>query len=80
MMSDGFQDLVGYTFSGSGFVETVPRHDDKRYVTSTPLAWPDGHAMLSTGAFATASEVMFAGWNMSTIYAAGPSMWPHPPR
>jgi hypothetical protein len=73
MMSDGFQDLVGYTFSGSGFVERFRVHDDKRYVTSTPLAWPDGHAMLSTGAFETASEVMFAGWNMSTIYAAGPA-------
>ena len=72
MMSDGFRDLVGYTFSGGGFVERFRVHDDKRYLSSPPLAWPDGHAMISTGAFKTTTEAMFAGWNMSTIYAAGP--------
>lgn len=72
MMSDGFQDLVGYTFSGSGFVERFRVHDDKRYLTTPPLAWPDGHAMISTGGFDTKTEAMFAGWNMSTIYAAAP--------
>jgi hypothetical protein len=73
MMSDGFQDLVGYTFSGGGFVERFRVHDDKRYFTTPPLAWPDGHAMISTGAHATPTEALFAGWNMSTITAAGPA-------
>ena len=73
MMSDGFQDLVGYTFNGSGFVERFRVHDDNRYLSSPPLAWPDGHAMIATGGFDTKTEAMFAGWNMSTIYAAGPS-------
>lgn len=72
MMSDGLRDLVGYFFNGNSFIERFRVRDEKRYVMSTPLAWPDGHAMISTGGHGTNSEVMFAGLGMSTIRAAGP--------
>jgi hypothetical protein len=78
MMSDGFQDLVGYFFNGNTFMERFRVRDDKRYLLSTPLAWPDGHAMISTGGHGTPSEVMFAGLQMSTIRAAGPLSWAAP--
>jgi outer membrane protein assembly factor BamB len=78
MMSDGFQDLVGYFFNGNSFMERFRVRDDNRYLVSTPLAWPDGHAMISTGGRSTPSEVMFAGLQMSTIRAAGPLSWAAP--
>jgi len=72
MMSDGFQDLVGYSFNGSSFLERFRVRDDERYLLSTPLAWPDGHAMISTGGHGTSSELMLAGLNMTTLRATGP--------
>lgn len=78
LMSDGFHDLVGYSFTGNAFEERFRVRDDKRVLLSTPLAWPDGHAMISTGGYQLASDVMFAGLNMATIRAAGPLSWAAP--
>jgi hypothetical protein len=78
IVSDAFQDLVGYAFTGSSFEERFRVHDDKRFVLSTPLAWPDGHAMITTGGHETKSEVMFAGFNMSTIRVDAPTVWAVP--
>ena len=78
MVSDGFQDVVGYFFNGSSFLERFRVRDDSRHLVSTPLAWPDGHVMISTGGHGKPSEVMFAGLQMSTIRAAGPLSWAAP--
>lgn len=71
-VSDGFHDLVGYSFTGNAFEERFRVHDDKRILTAAPLGWPDGHAMVSTGGFDTPSQVMYAGLGLSTIRAAAP--------
>jgi hypothetical protein len=70
LMSDGFQDLVGFSFNGNAFEERFRVHDDKRYLSSPPLAWPDGHAMINTGGYETNPQVMYAGLGFSTIRAA----------
>lgn len=72
LISDGAQDLVGYYFNGSSFMERFRVRDDKRHLLSTPLAWPDGHAMISTGGEQPVSEIMFAGLGMTTIRTPGP--------
>lgn len=72
MVSDGFQDLVGYAFNGSAFEERFRVHDDKRYLTSPPLAWPDGHAMINTALRdGHTPQVMYAGLGFSTNRANG---------
>lgn len=73
MMSDGFQDLVGHAFTGSAFEERFRVRDGKRYLTSPPLAWPDGHAMINTALEDGSNpQAMFAGPGFSTIRANGP--------
>jgi hypothetical protein len=72
MMSGGYQDLVGLAYTGTAFEERFRVHEDQRFFTSAPLAWPDGHAMLSTSGPQAPSQVVFAGANTSTIRAAGP--------
>lgn len=72
LMSDGFQDLVGFSFSGSAIEERFRVHDEKRYLSSPPLAWPDGHAMINTGGHETSPQVMYAGLGFSTIRAVAP--------
>jgi outer membrane protein assembly factor BamB len=71
-VSDGFHDLVGYSFTGSAFEERFRVHDDQRFLSAAPLGWPDGHAMISIGGFNTPSQVMYAGLGLSTIRAAAP--------
>jgi hypothetical protein len=73
MMSGGFQDLVGLAFTGTAFEERFRVHDDKRFFNATPVAWPDGHAMINANGHEIPSQVMFAGFNMSAIRAAGPT-------
>ena len=72
LMSDGFQDLVGFSFSGSAFEERFRVHDEKRYLSSAPLAWPDGHAMINTGGYDTSPQVMYAGLGYYTVRAVAP--------
>jgi hypothetical protein len=78
MMSGGFQDLVGLAFTGTAFEERFRVHDDQRFFTSTPTAWPDGHAMINSNGHDMPSQVVFAGANMSTIRAAGPTSFAAP--
>jgi hypothetical protein len=72
LMSDGIRDLVGFSFVGDALQERFRVRDDKHLLLSTPLAWPTGHAMISTTDQSGKSGVMFAGLNLSTIRAAGP--------
>lgn len=71
-MPDGAQDLVGYFFNGTSFLARFRLRDDNRHLLSTPLVWPDGHAMISTGGERPASEIMFTGLGMTTIRSPGP--------
>ena len=71
-VSDGFHDLVGYSFTGNAFEERFRVHDDKRILTAAPLGWPDGHAMVSTGGYDMPSQVMYAALGLSTIRAGAP--------
>ena len=76
-MSDGLDDLMGLAFTGAGFEERFRIHDEDRTLISTPLAWPDGHAMISTLGDERA-EVLYAGDGSSTIRAPGPLTYTAP--
>ena len=78
MMSGGFQDLVGLAFTGAAFEERFRVHDDKRFFNSTPLAWPDGHAMISSNGHEIVSQMVFAGFNLGTTQVAGPTSFAAP--
>ncbi|HKP25466.1 MAG TPA: hypothetical protein VJV39_16490, partial [Dongiaceae bacterium] len=69
LMSDGLHDLMGFGFTGNGFEERFRIHDEKRVLTSTPNAWPDGHVMIATAAGDDKYEVVYAGAGLSTIRA-----------
>jgi len=76
MMSDGMRELAGFAFTGSSFVEKFRVSSEMPIMTSTPVAWPDGHAMIST---ATSEKnqppegaTLYAGTNMTTLKGAGP--------
>ena len=78
-VSDGFQDLAMFSFGGTLFREHFRVLDDKRYLASPPLAWPEGHVMIATGGFGTKPEVMYARHGFSTIRAAAPFSLAAPP-
>ena len=67
VVSDGFHDLVGYSFTGSGFEELFRVRDSNRILLSTPLFLPDGHAMIAVKDKNSQSNSMFAGRNMAPI-------------
>jgi hypothetical protein len=74
MMSGGFQDIVGLAFTGAAFEERFRVHDEQRFFNATPLAWPDGHAMMiNANGHGIPSELVLAGFNGGTIRAAGPT-------
>lgn len=73
MMSGGFRDLVGLAFTGAAFEERFRVRDEQRFFNATPLAWPDGHAMINANGHEISSEVVFAGFNMGTNRATGPT-------
>jgi hypothetical protein len=74
MMSGGFQDIVGLAFTGAAFEERFRVHDEQRFFNATPLAWPDGHAMMiNANGHEIPSEVVLAGFNGGTIRSAGPN-------
>ncbi|HEV8392329.1 MAG TPA: hypothetical protein VGQ35_20915 [Dongiaceae bacterium] len=64
IVADGFQDLVGFTFSGMVFQEIFRVHDeaDLRVIGSTPMVTPDGHTV-----FGTPAGIRFAGPNMNPV-------------
>jgi hypothetical protein len=62
LASDGYENLVGLTFSGHVFAESFRVTDDRYYRTmlSPPMTLPDGHTLIST-----TQGLRFAGPNMS---------------
>jgi hypothetical protein len=62
LASDGFNNLVGLTFSGHVFREEfrVTNNADHRTMLSPPMTLPDGHTLISTE-----DGLRFAGPNMS---------------
>jgi hypothetical protein len=46
-MSDGYQKLTGYIFTGNAFDEAFRTSNKERRLSSTPLAWPNGPLMIS---------------------------------
>jgi outer membrane protein assembly factor BamB len=71
LVSDGFQDLVGYTFSGTRFNEVFRVHDDARLLTTPPMVLPNGHTIIGAMRMGRSPrqpvvvEVVFAGPNGS---------------
>jgi hypothetical protein len=70
LVSDGFQDLVGYTFSGTRFNEVFRVHDDARLLTTPPMVLPNGHTIIGARRIGRSTrrfvgEVVFAGPNGS---------------
>jgi hypothetical protein len=58
-ISDRFHDLVGYSFTGSAFTELMRVHDNRRYLTSAPLVWPNGPVMIGFDGPDAGSGTMF---------------------
>jgi hypothetical protein len=58
-VTDGYRDVVGYTFNGE-FKEFYREHLTDGFVLSTPMAWIDGHAVLSIGGGSKLPEIFFA--------------------
>ncbi len=48
LVSDHFQDLVGFTLSGGAFLESFRVHDGNRFMRSAPAILPDLHAIIGT--------------------------------
>jgi hypothetical protein len=47
VLSDGYQKLTGYIFTGNAFDEAFRTSNKERRLSSTPLAWPNGPLMIS---------------------------------
>jgi hypothetical protein len=75
VMSDGYKKLTGFIFTGNAFDEAFRTSNEKRYLTSTPLAWPNGPVMISS-ITDNAPEVKFVspipGGGSSDHHVAGP--------
>jgi hypothetical protein len=65
VVSDGMHDVVGYTFSPSGFTEVARASDKARRLVSSPMVMPDGDTFVGTADGA----LMFGGL----------SLFEHPP-
>jgi hypothetical protein len=48
VLSDGYQKLTGYIFTGNAFDEAFRTSNKERFLSSTPLAWPNGPLMISS--------------------------------
>jgi hypothetical protein len=48
LLSDNFQDLVGFVLSGGAFQEVFRTHDANRFMRSAPAILPDKHAIIGT--------------------------------
>jgi hypothetical protein len=75
VMSDGYKKLTGFIFTGTAFDEAFRTSNAERYITSTPLAWPNGPVMISS-VTDKGPEVKFAspipGGGSSDQHVAGP--------
>ena len=47
VLSDGYQKLTGYIFTGNAFDEAFRTSNKDRRLSSTPVAWPNGPLMIS---------------------------------
>jgi hypothetical protein len=47
VLSDGYQKLTGYIFTGNAFDEAFRTSNKERRLSSTPVAWPNGPLMIS---------------------------------
>jgi hypothetical protein len=69
-VTDRFHDLVGYSFTGSAFIELMRIHDNDRYLTSAPLVWPNAPVMIGFGGPDADPGTMFV--SLSPGYTGGP--------
>ena len=51
LLSDRYQDLIGFTLSGGAFLEAFRLHDEHRYMRSAPAILPDKHAIIGVEDF-----------------------------
>jgi hypothetical protein len=65
LVSNQFQDLVGYTFTNRQFQEIFRVHDEGRRLLSAPMVMSDGHTVISTVSNDGKSSIVFAGPNMN---------------
>ena len=65
LVSNQFQDLVGFTFSNRQFQEIFRVHDEGRRLLSAPMVMSDGHTVISTVSNDGKSSIVFAGPNMN---------------
>ena len=74
LVSDHFQDLVGFTLSGGAFLEAFRVHDGNRFMRSAPAILPDRHAIIGTEDLDSdtytgtgGGGVVFSGPNMNKL-------------
>ena len=64
LVSNQFEDLVGYTFARHQFNEVFRVHDESRIFLSPPMVLPDGHTVIATSGDHQ-GEIRFFGPNMN---------------
>ena len=64
LVSNQFQDFVGYSFSNREFRELFRVHDESRSLLSTPMVMADGHTVIATSGDKGRGSIAFLGPNM----------------
>lgn len=73
VISDGLQDVVGYTFSGGAFVESFRVRDDDLFMMSAPTILPDGHTIIGVQGVRFLNDGMPIGSSDGGAVFAGPN-------
>lgn len=63
LVSNQFQDFVGYSFSNRAFRELFRVHDESRSLLSTPMVMADGHTVIATSGDKGRGAIAFLGPN-----------------
>ena len=63
LVSNQFQDFVGYSFSNREFRELFRVHDESRSLLSPPMVMADGHTVISTAGDKGKGSIAFLGPN-----------------
>jgi hypothetical protein len=63
LVSNQFQDFVGYSFSNREFRELFRVHDESRTLLSTPMVMADGHTVIGTSGDKGKGAIAFLGPN-----------------
>lgn len=63
LVSNQFQDFVGYSFSNRAFREVFRVHDESRSLLSTPMVMADGHTVIATSGGNGKGAIAFLGPN-----------------